>query len=127
FEQNGWIIADAFEASRDPSAYQSWIQDSLGEFTVIKSLYAAEPSGWFSDRSACFLATGRPVITQSSGFEKWIETGEGLFTFSNLDEAARAVQSVIRDAEKHARAARALAEKHFDAKVVLRELLRQVE
>lgn len=124
FERGGWTFGDPVAATISCRAYQDWIRASLGEFTVAKSIYSGMPSGWFSDRSACFLASGRPVITQSSGFEKWIETnGEGLLSFSSLDEAQDAVRSVLRDPATHGRAARRIAERYFDSRIVLSELI----
>jgi hypothetical protein len=126
YEQHGWRLADAYEATRTCRSYHDYIHRSLGEFTVVKQLYSAVPSGWFSDRSACFLATGRPVITQRSGFEQWLPTGEGLLAFDTLDEAADAVRRVVADPRRHSSAARGIAERYFDARVVLSNLLEHV-
>lgn len=127
FEQGGWTFGDAVAATISCRAYQDWISASLGEFTVAKSIYSGIPSGWFSDRSACFLASGRPVITQFSGFEKWIELdGEGLLGFSNPDEAEHAVRCVRRDPSRHGLAARRIAERYFDSHLVLKALLDRV-
>ncbi len=124
FEQGGWTFGDPVAATISCRAYQNWICDSLGEFTVAKSIYSGIPSGWFSDRSACFLASGRPVITQSSGFEKWIDTdGEGLLSFSSHDEAQDAVKSVLRNPVNHGRAARRVADRYFDSRIVLSDLI----
>lgn len=127
FEQGGWTFGDPVEATISCRAYQHWIANSLGEFTVTKSIYSGIRSGWFSDRSACFLASGRPVITQFSGFEKWIDPqGEGLLGFSSGDEAAEAVRAVLADPFRHGRAARRIAERHFDSAMVLHQLLDRV-
>ncbi len=127
FEQGGWTFGDPVAATISCRSFQDWIRDSLGEFTVAKSIYSGLPSGWFSDRSACFLASGRPVITQFSGFENWIDgVGEGLLGFATPDEAAAAVRAVLTNPQKHARAAREIAERYFDAKRVLGELLDRV-
>lgn len=126
FEQHGWHFVDAINATRSAASYYDFITAKAGELTVAKQIYAALPSGWFSDRSACFLASGRPVITQASGFESWLPTGEGLFSFGTIDEAAAALEAIERDPICHASAARHIAEQHFDAKQVLRELLERI-
>ena len=126
FQDHGWHLGDPLLATRDPDSFRRYVQHSLGEFTVAKAIYAGVPSGWFSDRSACFLASGRPVITQSSGFEAWLPTGEGLLGFSTPDEAAAAVRTVNADRAKHGRAARAIAAEFFDARNVLSDLLARV-
>ena len=94
FESHGWHCLDAEAATRSCQAYQEFVSESAGEFTVVKQIYSGIPSGWFSDRSACYLATGRPVVTQSSGFEHWLPTGEGLLAFESAEQAA---QSAGRD------------------------------
>jgi hypothetical protein len=123
FEATGWHFDDAHHASRDTEAYRRYIRESAGELTVVKEIYAGLPSGWFSDRSACYLASGRPVVTQSSGFDQWLPTGEGLFSFRSIDEAAGALEAIDRDYARHSAAARRVAERHFDAPRVLTELL----
>jgi hypothetical protein len=123
FEQRGWRFANATAASISTDAYRDFIQSRAGEFTVAKQIYAGLPSGWFSDRSAAFLASGRPVVTQSSGFEKWLPTGEGLFSFATIDEAAGALDAIASDYSGHARAARQIAEAHFDSRIVLQRLI----
>ncbi len=123
FESYGWRFTDPTAASISTDAYRQFIQSKAGEFTVAKQIYAGLPSGWFSDRSAAFLASGRPVITQSSGFEQWLPTGEGLFQFATPDDAAAALNTIAADYPRHARVARRIAEQYFDAKVVLRRLL----
>ena len=120
---HGWRLGSAFEATRSCESFGDYIRGTRGEFTVAKQLYAGLPSGWFSDRSACFLANGRPVITQASGFDQWLPTGEGLFSFNTKDEAATAIEAVNRDPQRHGDAARALAERHFDSNAVLSDLL----
>jgi glycosyltransferase involved in cell wall biosynthesis len=99
------------------------VQASRGKFTVAKDIYARTRSGWFSDRSVCYLAAGKPVITQDTGFTKLVPSGRGLFAFDSLDQAAEAVREMNRDYTAHCRAARALAAECFGADAVLRELL----
>jgi len=90
---------------------------------VAKDIYVRPHSGWFSDRSVCYLAAGKPVVTQSTGFEKFIPAGEGLLAYSTMEEAVDALARVDADYERHARAAREVAVEHFDAVPVLRRLL----
>lgn len=129
FEAAGWRFDDPTAASIDPRAFRRYIAESGGELTVAKQIYAGLPSGWFSDRSACYLACGRPVVTQASGFDQWLPTGEGLFSFTSADQAADALNRIGEsDATHlaHCRAARRLAERFFDAEKVLSELLSRV-
>ena len=97
--------------------------ESEHEFTVAKHGYVASRCGWFSERSAHYLASGRPVITQETGFSDWLPTGAGLFAFSNPDEVLAAIQEIDRDHAFHCREARALAEEYFDSDKVLTQLL----
>jgi hypothetical protein len=123
FESHGWRWIDPEPASISCQAFGDFVRDSAGEFTVTKEIYSGLPSGWFSDRSSAYLASGRPVITQSSGFEHWLPTGEGLFAFTDIDSAANALAAIASDYERHSRAAREIAKKHMDAGVVLPKLL----
>ena len=126
YQRAGWAFEDATAASISPAAFGNYVRSLAGELTVAKQIYAGLPSGWFSDRSAAFLASGRPVVTQSSGFEQWLPTGEGVFAFETLSEAAAALGAITADYARHARTARQIAEQHFDAKRVLGELLATV-
>jgi len=125
--RKGWLITDAFEASRDITAYQRHITRSRGEFTVSKDLVARTRSGWFSDRSACYLAAGKPVVTQDTAFGKFVPTGEGLFAFETVEEAATALDEVNRDYARHSRAARRIALEYFAADRVLGRLCREAD
>jgi hypothetical protein len=125
--RNGWLITDAFEASRDIIAYQRHIERSRGEFTVSKDLVARTRSGWFSDRSVCYLAAGKPVITQDTGFGKFVPTGRGLLAFNTVEEAAVALDEANRDYAEHCRAARGIAEEYFAAERVLARLCREAD
>ena len=107
----------------DPWRYRDYIQPSRGEFTVARDVHVRLRSGWFSERSACYLAAGRPVITQDTGFGTVLPTGEGLFAFNSMDEILAAFEAVNADYEKHSRAARAVAEDYFKAEKVLAKLL----
>jgi hypothetical protein len=125
--RNGWLLTDAFEVSRDLTAYRRHIERSRGEFTVAKDLVARTRSGWFSDRSVCYLAAGKPVVTQDTGFGKYVPAGAGLFAFATVEEAAAALDEVNRDYEYHCRAARRLAEEYFAADRVLERLCREAD
>jgi hypothetical protein len=122
----GWVVRDPFEASLTPDDYQAYIRGSRAEFTVAKHGYVATRSGWFSERSAAYLATGRPVVTQETAFTNWLDARLGVVAFSNPDEAAAAIEDVDSRYEQHARAAREIAEAYFDSRVVLTDLLERV-
>lgn len=121
--ENGWRLADPRAVAGDPWAYQAYVQGSRAEFTVAKNLYVEARTGWFSDRSICYLASGRPVVAQDTGFGRYLPTGEGLLAFATLDEAAAAIDEVSANYPAHARAARALAEEFFSSTRVLGRLL----
>jgi hypothetical protein len=125
--RNGWLLTDAFAVSRDLGVYQRHIRRSRGEFTVAKDLVARTRSGWFSDRSVCYLAAGKPVVTQDTGFGKYVPAGSGLLAFSTVEEAAAALDEVNRDYERHCRAARQIAIEHFAAERVLGRLCREAD
>lgn len=125
-EEHGWGVRPALEFSDDVDAYRLYIMQSRGEWTVAKDQNVRLRSGWFSDRSATYLASGRPVITQETGFSNILPTGEGLFAFCDGEEAAEAVESVNRDYKRHCRAATALAHDYFSHDVVLTRLLGDV-
>jgi hypothetical protein len=121
--QNGWIIQDPLLLSTDPWKYRDYIASSYGEFTVAKQMNIELRSGWFSDRSACYLASGRPVITQDTGFGSIIPTGHGLFAFNTVEDILGAVDSINTDYQKHSDAARAIAENYFKAEAVSARLV----
>jgi hypothetical protein len=113
--KGGFSFRPVIPMSLDLDGYRAYISSSRGEFTVAKDIYARTHSGWFSDRTACYLAAGRPVITQRTGFEQFIPEGKGLLGFTNADEAVEAIRMVNADYPAHARAARAIAVEYFDA------------
>lgn len=119
----GWRITDAAERSATIEAYREYIYSSRGEFTVAKDIYVRPRTGWFSDRSVCYLAAGKPVVTQDTAFSRFIPTGTGLFAFSTLEEAVSALEAIGGDYVRHARAAREIAADYFAADKVLRKLL----
>ncbi|MDX1578709.1 MAG: hypothetical protein R3266_09490, partial [Gemmatimonadota bacterium] len=113
--ENGWAVRDALAFSADPDAYRDYIRHSRGEFTVAKDQNIRFRTGWFSDRAASYLASGRPVVTQDTGFGSVLPLGEGLFAWRTADEAVEALETIDADYGRHARAARAIAAEHFDA------------
>jgi hypothetical protein len=125
-DRNRWELVNPAEVVATPAAYRSFIQGSKGELGVVKHGCIAAPCGWFSDRSACYLASGRPVIAQDTGFGHWLPTGEGLFSFVTEDDALHAIEELNRDYARHSRAARALAEEHFESDRVLGRMLADV-
>lgn len=122
-EQHGWSLLDPAVVAGTAGAYHRFVTGSRAELGVAKSGYVASRSGWFSDRSACYLAAGRPVVAQDTGFSDHLPTGEGLLAFDGVDDAVDAVAAVSNEYERHRRAARALAEEHFDSRRVLGRLL----
>jgi hypothetical protein len=111
----GWEVRDASVEAGTPDAYQAFVRTSRAELGVAKSGYVVSGSGWFSDRSAAYLASGRPVLAQDTGFSSWLPTGEGLLAFDDLDGAVGGVAELRRGYDAHARAARAVAESHLDS------------
>lgn len=120
---NGWLLADPHEVAPGLDGFQRYVQQSRGEFSVAKSGYVRARSGWFSDRSACYLASGRPVLVQDTDFSRHLPTGEGLLAFRTLEEAVRGLDAITADYARHCAAARKLAEKWFDAPTVLHSIL----
>jgi hypothetical protein len=118
----GWKIEDP-EAVKTPDDYRNYVAGSLGEFSCVKGGYAGTRCGWFSDRSACYLAAGRPVVLQSTGFEDLLPTGMGLFAVKTPAEAAEAIRAIRRDYALHSRAAQAIARDHLDSDTIHRRLL----
>ena len=119
----GWRLVDPKRVAADPWRYRRFVAGSAAELQVAKELYVETGSGWFSDRSACYLASGRPAIVEDTGLEGDLPLGEGLLAFRNLDEAAAAVAEVASDLPRHSRAARRIAEESFAADRVARRLL----
>ena len=122
---HGWRIANAMPLSREIAPYRDYILGSRGELTVAKDQNVRLRSGWFSDRSACYLAAGRPVITQDTAFGKFVPTGAGLFAFRGMEDALAALETVNADYAGHARAARETAARYFAAETVLARLLEE--
>jgi hypothetical protein len=124
--RTGWVLVDPAEVAADPSSYGRFIRGSGAELSVAKGMYVETRSGWFSDRSACYLASGKPVVAQETGFGDHLTTGEGLLSFSTPEEAVAAVAEVSGDFPTHRRAAREIAEEHFAAARVLPKLVEEL-
>ncbi len=122
-ERGGWEFAEPGFVSSDLERYRDFIRGSAGELTVAKDMNIYVASGWFSDRAVCYLASGRPVITQDTGFGRFVPTGEGLFAFGDLDEAVAAVKACVAEPELHRRRAAQIAHEHFEAADVCAGLL----
>jgi glycosyl transferase family 1 len=120
--QGGFSFRPVIPMSLDSDGYRTYISSSRGEFTVAKDIYARTRSGWFSDRTVCYLAAGRPVVTQRTGFEKFVPEGHGLLGFDTADEAVEALRAINADYPAHARAARAIACEYFDAFTLLDDI-----
>ncbi len=123
FLRNNWKLSSPHEMSVDWNDYLRFIQASKGEFTVAKDQYVRLNTGWFSDRSACYLAAGRPVITQETGFTKFYGGKEGLLSFLTMDEIVEGVREINADYARHSRAAFEVAHEYFEAEKVLADLL----
>jgi hypothetical protein len=120
---HAWDFVDPAHVASTPEAYREFVRDSAGELGVAKSGYVESRCGWFSDRSVCYLASGRPVIAQDTGFGAYLPTGDGLFAFSTVDQAAGAMEIVGSDYARQSRRAREIAEEYFRSDLVLGALL----
>jgi hypothetical protein len=123
---NGWTIIDPVQVADTPTNYRRFIQRSKAELGIVKSGYVASRCGWFSDRSACYLASGRPVLTEDTGFSTWLPRGEGLLAFRGIEDAVAGIDAINGDYTRHARAARQIAETYFDSDRVLTRLLERI-
>src|SRR5215831_3299256 len=121
-----WRVVDALSLSLDILPYRHYILGSRGEFTVAKDQNIRLRSGWFSDRSACYLAAGKPVVTQDTAFDKILPTGRGLFAFRTMEDILAAIDTIQSDYNGHCRAAREIAEEYFAAERVLGDLMDRV-
>ena len=121
--EHGWRVADPRLVAAGPHAYREYVQGSGAEFSVAQGVYVGTRSGWFSDRTACYLASGRPTLVQDTGFDRSYPAGEGLVPFTGVDGAVEGARRIIADYQSHSAAARAVAERHFDSKLVLGRVL----
>jgi hypothetical protein len=121
--ESGWQIRHSYEVSSSPEKYQTYIQYSRGEYSCAKPSCMYFQNAWISDRTLCYLASGKPVVIQHTGPSSYLPNGEGMFRFSTLDEAADAINSIAHDYERHCIAAREIAEEYFDAKKSLATVL----
>jgi len=120
---NGWRLLDPAALCHSPQDYRRFVQGSKAELAIAKQGYIRSRCGWFSDRSVCYLASGRPVIAHDTGFASRLPTGAGLFAFTTVDDARTAIDAINGDYPRHRRAAREIAEAHFDSRLVLPALI----
>jgi hypothetical protein len=123
---SGWRVRDAHQTTKSFDAFQQYIFDSKGEFGVCKNVFVVTSSGWFSDRSAAYLASGRPVVLEDTGFSDHLPCGRGLFAVSTLDEAAAAIDEINNDYDRHSSAARQIARECLEAKSLLGRFLSEI-
>lgn len=124
--ENGWQLTDPQAASLTPDDFRQYVQQSGAEFSVAQGIYVQTNSGWFSDRTTRYLASGRPALVQETGFSRYLPTGKGLLTFRSLDEAVQAANTIAADYESHCHAAREMAEQYFDSDLILGRLLEEL-
>ncbi len=124
--ENGWQLLDPARVARTPADYRRFIRGSRAEFGIAKSGYVDSRCGWISDRSLCYLASGRPVLAQETGFSDFVPAGEGLFAFESTSDILAAIEKLRANYDRHARAARAIAEESFDSDKVLSHLLHRL-
>src|SRR5205085_5330034 len=120
---HGWRIRDAHDLTATPEEYRAYIQQSRGEFSCAKPSCMQLQNAWVSDRTLCYLASGKPAVVQQTGASRFLPDAEGLFRFRTLEEAARALSAAEADYERHGRLARALVEEYFDAQKVVGRVL----
>ena len=120
---HGWRLVHPYDVAASPGAYRDYIAASRAEICCPKPVFRELRTGWLSDRSACYLASGRPVLAEDTGFSEFLPTGIGLVTFTDLEEATDAVAAIDGDYTRHQRAARELAETHLDSRQCLAAML----
>jgi hypothetical protein len=126
-DDGGWVLADPTQVAGTPDTFRDYIAGSAAEFSVAQGIYVETRSGWFSDRTARYLASGRPALVQDTGFSEIIPAGKGLVAFSTPEEAAAGARSILADYDCHAAAARLLAESYFDSDLVLTRFLEECD
>ena len=125
-ENAGWHILDPEKSAGDWNAYRQFIDHSSGEFSVAKNTYVKGRTGWFSCRSACYLAMGKPVVTQDTGWSKFVPSGAGVFAFDDMAIAKEAIEKIILDYKQQSSFAKEIANEYFDSNKVLSDLLAQL-
>ena len=123
---HGWQVVDPRAVASDPVAFRRYVQASGAELSAAQGIYVDTGSGWFSDRTVRYLASGKPALVQDTGFSRNLPVGEGLLAFSTLPEAIAGIERIAADYEHHCRAARKLAEMFFDSEKVLGKLLEEI-
>lgn len=119
----GWRISDPLKVTENPWTYRDYIAQSRGEFSVAVNLEVKTRSGWFSERTAAYLASGKPAVVQDTGFSENLPTGKGLFAFQDMNDVIAAIEIINRDYRRHCKAARQIAEEYFDSRKVLTEII----
>ena len=125
-QEAGWEVLEPEKCASNWKAYRDFVSGSRGEFSVAKETYVKARTGWFSCRSACYLAAGRPVVTQDTGWSKYFPVDDGLLPFTNEEEAVDALTRIEMEPKKHSQSARRIAEEHFDSNRVLTQMLEQL-
>ena len=125
-KQHKWLINSAQKVTLSFNSFRQYLRDCKGEFSVCKNVYTATRSGWFSDKSAAYLASGRPVVVQETGFSDYLPAGEGLFAVNNVEEAKNAIELIESNYKKHAEKAREIAFEYLEAQIVLKRFLKQL-
>ena len=126
-KSNGWQLINPQSIAATTDDYRSYVQSSMAELMIAKNMYVQSRGGWFSDRSICYLASGKPVLAQDTGLAGLYPTASGLVTFNTIDEAIEGADKIASDYERHTAAARRIAEEHFDSDKVLANLLKQLQ
>jgi hypothetical protein len=124
--EHGWYIVNPHYVAGTPEAFRRYVQNSSAEFSVAQGIYVQTNSGWFSDRTVRYLASGKPALVQDTGFSRNLPTGEGLVAFRTMEEAVAGAESIAGDYARHCRAARRIAEEYFDSDIVLRKMLQEI-
>jgi hypothetical protein len=124
--EHGWRIVEPRAVAGDAEAFRRYVQQSAAEFSVAQGVYVDTNSGWFSDRTVRYLASGKPALVQETGFSRQLPSGEGVVAFRTLDEAVEGAERIMHDYDSHCQAARAIAEKYFDSDKVLGKMLEEV-
>jgi hypothetical protein len=124
--EHGWHILDPLAVAGDPSTFREYVQTSGAEFSVAQGVYVQTESGWFSDRTVRYLASGKPVLVQDTGFSRNYPVGEGLIAFRTMEQAIAGAEQIMADYDRHCRSSRILAETYFDSDKVLSDLLAEV-